>query len=262
MVVVLPVIASCGHTYQAAKPPTITLDATTKLFTPFITTISAGTTVDFTNADSVPHDVKSVPTEDPQAESSFVNLITIDQSLAAGQTFAQTFTAPGLYDVYDDTQATIDPIYHRVMANKDNPGFPFAPEAVIWVKGGIAGFIPSNKNTVISGQDDFQYKFNAVQSGSPVTWHNYDSDDHYVTDPGAFRTVNPADFGDGTNDINGTVNAPPMGGDVTLTFYVPGLYYYYCTAHADFDPALDRAKPHDDASIYPEVMEGFVLVLL
>ena len=261
-------LAACDTTSSASTSPantpfpanTIAIDAGTQLFFPFITVIDADTTLTFANNDTAVHDVKSVPVADP-SEASFVNPSgVINQTLPGGSQLRLTFTKPGLYDLYDDTQATIDKTYHRVSANKDSAGFPYAPEAVIWVKGAVSDLPMTTKNSVIAGNDAFQLDFLAVKAGGMGMWHNYDSDPHYVNIAPSFAGLNPAKIGDGINEILGTADAPPDGSTKMLTFTTPGLYYYYCSAHADFDTTLNRAKAHNNASIFPMVMEGFVLV--
>ncbi|MBA3822780.1 MAG: hypothetical protein H0X24_02605 [Ktedonobacterales bacterium] len=254
-------LGACGRPPMTVSP-TVTLDATTKLFLPFITAINPNTTVIFKNADAATHTLKTVPNADPTTVGGFLNPGTITQSLNSGQQIGITFTTPGLYDLYDDTQATIDPTYHRVKANNGTVGFPYAPEAVVWVRGNPPGKVaPDTKNSVIAGVDGFQYQFTALQYHGTLTLHNYDTDKHYASDPGTFEGVNPTAIGNSVNVILGTDDAPPDGGDTPLTFYVPGLYYYYCTAHANFNTQLQRAIPHKDASLYPIVMESFVLVV-
>ena len=243
---------------------TITIDATTRLFAPFITVVDpviTGSNVTIVNHDTVAHDVRSVPHASP-TEAAFVNVSgPLDKTIPAGQSITLSLTKPGLYDLYDDTQATIDSHWRRVKAKANTAGFPYAAEAVIWVKGIITGLPARTPNSVSAGNDDFTTDFIAVSAGGTVTWHNNDTDKHYVTDPGTFGVnINPARFGDGLNQIKGTDDAPPNGGDIALTFTTPGLYYYYCTAHAKFTPALERAMAHPAASVYPIPMEGFVLV--
>ena len=265
------VLAACGSTTSinnASLPPTltpapansITLDEETKLFRPFITVVDANTRVTFINADTTTHNLKSVPITDP-SEAAFVNPIKVaNQVISGGTTKSLTFTRPGLYDLYDDTQATIDTTYDRVAPNKDAAGFPYAAEAIIWVKGTVAGLPKASKNTVIAGNDIFGLDFVAVQTGGSIVWHDFDTDIHFVTMGPSFSGLNPAKIGDGVNKVLGTVDAPPKGGDITLTFPTAGLYYYYCPAHADFDTFLNRAKSHGDASLFPIPMDGFVLV--
>lgn len=271
------IIAACGSTDTGASTgttaattpttppsPIITIDPTSKLFVPFITVVdpaSEGSSVTFTNTDGVAHDVVSVPLAAP-SEAAFVNPTgKIKRVMAAGQSITLNFSKPGIYDVYDDTQATIDPTFKRAKPIANTAGFPYAAEAVIWVKGTIPGLPKKAKNQVLAGQDDFFMPFNAITAGGSVTWHNFDADKHYVTDPGTFGpNINPMKFGDGLNMINGTADAPPNGGEVTLTFTTPGLYYYFCSAHATFDPGLLRDQADPSASIYPIPMDGFVLV--
>jgi plastocyanin len=271
------ILAACGSTDMGASSstaaattpttppaPIITIDPTTKLFVPFITVVdptTEGSAVTFTNTDTVIHDVVSVPLADP-SEAAFVNPTgRITKVMPAGQSITITLSQPGIYDLYDDTQATIDPIYRRTKPRANTAGFPYAAEAVIWVKGTIPGLPKKATNHVVKGQDDFFMPFNAITVGGSVTWHDFDADKHYVSDPGTFGPdINPTKFGDGLNVINGTKDAPPNGGDMTLTFTMPGLYYYYCSAHAAFDPGLLRDQADYFSTIYPIPMEGYVLV--
>ncbi|MBA3823480.1 MAG: hypothetical protein H0X24_06170 [Ktedonobacterales bacterium] len=263
-------LTACGNSSAASTSTTpantpiptngITIDATTKLFTPFVTVVEANTTVTITNSDTVAHNLTSVPVADPTA-ASFVNPdAAINQTVQGGAKTTLTFTKVGLYDLYDATQATIDPTYHRVAPHKGTAGFPFAAEAVIWVKGTSAGLPTTTKNSVLVGKDAFELDFVAVHTGGTGVWHNYDTDLHYVSLAPSFAGLNPAKVGDNINKVLGTDDAPPTGGNTTLTFATPGLYYYFCSSHADFDTTLNRAKAHTDASIYPIPMEGFVLV--
>jgi len=70
--------------------------------------------------------------------------------------------------------------------------------------------------------------------------------------------INPADIG--PYQIKGTEAAPPTGATIAIPFTTPGLYYYYCSAHADVNVTWHRAQAHKDASEAPIPMEGFVLV--
>src|SRR5579875_2787492 len=249
LAVVTALLAACGSTSNAATStstgsstptapatPTITLDATTHLFEPFITVVdpaAGGTTVTILNNDTVAHQVQSVPLAD-KSELAFVNPSgTINRTIAPGGSITLNLSKPGLYDLYDPTQAAVDKMTSRVKTKPDVAGFPHAAEAVIWVKGTIPGLPGTAKNSVVAGQDDFLLDFVAVKTGGTVDWHNYDTDKHYVTFPDSFGPgINPAKVGDGLDEIKGTDDAPPKGGDVKLTFTTPGLYYYYCTAHA------------------------------
>jgi plastocyanin len=262
-------LTACGSTNSTsnavATTPTpingtIIIDAETQLFMPFITVVDVNAQVTFTNNDTTAHDVKSVPLADP-SQANFLNPTgSINQTVQGGATKKLTFTKPGLYDLYDDTQATIDKTYHRVAANKNAAGFPYAAEAVIWVKGTITGLPKTTKNSIIAANDAFQFDFVAVATNGTGIWHNFDVDAHYVSITPSFAGLNPAKVGDNVNRVLGTDGAPPKGADLSLTFTTPGLYYYYCAAHANFDTTLNRVNAHYDTSIFPLVMEGFVLV--
>lgn len=266
-------LAACGSSSgnnPGTSPQTSknTIAITAGAFVPFITVVKAGDTVTWKNTDSVAHPVMSTPKHtNPQGDNSgiaydpsaFLNLDNISQTVAPGATATQTFSKPGLYDFYDNTKATWDAATSRVKANANAPGFPLAMEGVIWVQGNISGLPMTAKNGVLTGKDDFLFNFVAIQKGGTVNWHNYDTDKHYVSlIPGWKAPINPMDIG--LNTLKGTADAPPNGGDTPVTFSTPGLYYYFCTSHADPDATTNRVKAHTDASLYPIPMEGFVLV--
>jgi hypothetical protein len=46
-----------------------------------------------------------------------------------------------------------------------------------------------------------------------------------------------------------------------MVFSDPGLYYYYCSAHASINARWHRAVANTDASEFPIPMEGFILVV-
>jgi len=261
-------LAGCGgNSSQVAVNPTAVPVPTTitvekgQSFAPFILPVQPNTTITFVNHDSVPHNVKSSPAKDPL----FLNLDTINLTVPVGGSQTKTLSKPGLYHYFDDTLGTWNTDDNRVQANQNTPSYPLAFEGVIWVQGPIVGLPITSTNSVISGKDDFANEFVAVSRGGTVTWHNYDTDKHYVqTATGMQAPLNPASVPLLT--ILGTDGAPPTGQTQTFTFSTPGLYYYFCTAHADVDPATHRVKAHvktatqAQASEYPIPMEGFVLV--
>ncbi len=80
--------------------------------------------------------------------------------------------------------------------------------------------------------DIFATDFVAIAQGGTVSWTNIDGEEHFVTlVPGWSKPVNQ-----------------------------PGLYYYYCPAHAHIIPTWNRAATHGLNRVYPLPMEGFVLV--
>jgi plastocyanin len=133
-------------------------------------------------------------------------------------------------------------------------------EGIIWVQGHISGLPSSETNTIPNGKDDFRTDFLAIMQGGTVSWHNGDTDTHYIDSVyGWSRPINPVDLG--PNPVKGTDDAPPNGGTLTIHFNMPGLYYYYCSAHADVNLQWHRVAAHKDASEAPIPMEGFVLVV-
>jgi len=147
----------------------------------------------------------------------------------------------------------------RVAANKSVPNFPLAMDGVIWVQGPISNLPSGGTNRIPDGHDDFVNEFLAINQGGTVSWHNFDTDPHFLAEvPDLPAPFNPAEIG--INRIAGTDDVP--GGDtVTLIFNTPGLYYYYCPNHAKIDAAHHRAEAFKAASEFPIPMEGFVLVV-
>jgi len=258
------VLAGCGgstNSTPAAVQPEITIQ-TGQSFAPFILTIQPNSTVKFTNKDTAAHNIKSTPATDP----AYLNLDPINLTVAAGASQTQKFTKPGVYDYYDDALGTWDTTDSRVKANDGIPTFPEAVEGIIYVQGNISGLPATATNSVISGKDDFEKDFVAISKGGTVSWHNNDTDKHYVQEAtGWTGQINPAKIALLT--IKGTADAAPDGETQTHTFDTPGLYYYFCTAHADVDTTNHRVKSHGmtatqtAASEYPIPMEGFVLVV-
>jgi plastocyanin len=236
------------HTASVAIPPG------QELFAPFILVVQPGTIVTWQNNDSIVHTIMS--TSD---HSTFLNPQAFSLVAAADQKVSFTFTKPGVYDYFDKTQATWDATNSRVKANKGVPNFPLAMEGVIWVQGPLSGLPSAATNVIPSGKDDFTTDFLAISQGGTVSWHNSDTDVHFVGLVAGWSTpINPVDIGD--NKLKGTDDAPPHGETKTMTYTTPGLYYYYCRAHAAINTQWHRAQAHTDASEFPIPMEGFVLV--
>jgi plastocyanin len=193
-------------------------------------------------------------------QSTFLNPQAFSLTAAAGQKVSFTFTEPGLYDYFDNTQARWDDKDQRVKAHTGVPNFPLAMEGIIWVQGHISGLPSSETNIIPKGEDDFTTDFIAITRGGTVSWHNSDTDKHFVALVyGWSAPINAADIG--PSQIKGTEDAPPSGGSTSIKFNTPGLYYYYCSAHADVNLTWHRAQAHKDASEAPIPMEGFVLVV-
>jgi plastocyanin len=85
-----------------------------------------------------------------------------------------------------------------------------------------------------------------VKSGTTVTVHNADSDAHSVVSvPG-----DPSSF-------NRKVAA---GGSWSVTLTSSGLYRYYCSIHARYDPATQQVEGLSNADKPSQPMEGVIEV--
>ena len=100
---------------------------------------------------------------------------------------------------------------------------------------------------VMPDADRFEPLAIAVKKGTQVTWTNIDSEGHTVlTDPGVtvqFKFVAPGN------------------GHVSYTFDKPGIYPYFCDAHAQWNSEIKRVEARQGSSEYPAAMEGVVFVL-
>jgi plastocyanin len=226
-----------------------------QLFVPFILVVQPNTVVTWQNSDTVSHTIMTT-----WDQSTFLNPQAFSLVATAGQKASFTFTRPGVYDYFDNTHAKWIDGDQRVRANTGVPNFPLAMEGIVWVQGHIPDLPSSATNVIPKGKDDFATDFIAIRSGSRVTWHNGDTDKHSISLVyGWSAPINAADLG--PYQINGTESAPPSGGSTTVTFTTPGLYYYYCSVHADVNTIWHRVQAHKDASEAPIPMEGFVLVV-
>ena len=53
-------------------------------------------------------------------------------------------------------------------------------EGIIWVQGPVSGLPSSATNTIARGKDDFTTDFLAITQGGTVSWHNADTDKHFI----------------------------------------------------------------------------------
>jgi len=236
-------------------PPTIiTIPRAQDLFEPFILPVPLHATVTWHNDDTAMHSFTTTPDQ-----SNFLNPQSFSFGVAAGKSIAFTFSHPGLYHYYEKNFSTWNSTFSRVAANKGVPRYPLAMDGVIWVQGNISGLPVAALNHVPLNHDEFAFEFVAISQASAVTWHNFDSDPHFIGFAAGWNApINPTD--PGLYRIAGT-DAQPGGGSVTISFNTPGLYYYYCRNHDHFDPSTYRALVLTKASEYPLPMEGFILVL-
>lgn len=91
-----------------------------------------------------------------------------------------------------------------------------------------------------------------IAAGTPIRWVNADTVLHTVISgpTAAGGTINPVSF----------QLALPPGDQQTLTLRAPGLYYYYCGAHATIG-ADGRAASMSNTRAYPLAMDGFLEVV-
>lgn len=99
---------------------------------------------------------------------------------------------------------------------------------------------------VIPGADRFAPFMRVVSRGTAVTFQNGDRDTHSVVSvPGAPETFS-------TTLSSGT--------SWTVTLTSSGLYRYYCSIHARYDPATQQVEGLPNADHPSEPMEGVIIV--
>ena len=104
----------------------------------------------------------------------------------------------------------------------------------------------TTSQVVIPGADRFAPFVRVVPRGTAVTFHNGDADAHSVVSvPGA-----PATF-------SKTLSS---GASWTVTLDSAGLYRYYCSIHARYDPATQQIEGLPNADHPSQPMEGVLVV--
>ncbi len=256
----LTLLVGCGLTPATRyvtimpEPPSTTVTIAESMFTPFILVVAPGTAVMWHNSDPVAHTVATTP-----ESTAYLNTLTVNQSIPAGGMASITFSQPGLYHYYDPTVSDWNADFGRVAPRQGEPHFPMPMEGMIYVTGTISQLPAHAANSVIYLHDRIATNILAVRTGGTVSWHNYDTDPHFLLPVlGWDAPVNPVDIG--INNLLGADAAPPDGETRTITFSTHGLYYYYCQTHAAVDPIYLRAVARQMASEYPIPMEGWVLV--
>jgi plastocyanin len=218
--------ASPGTASSNTTPPTptpssapfVTIPQSQEIFEPFILVVQPNTTVTWQNEDNVAHTFGTT-----WDHSSFLNPQAFSLTIAAGHRATFSFTQPGVYDYFDTTESSWDKTDHRVTAKKGSPNFPLAMEAIIWVQGPISGLPSSATNSIPNGKDGFSADFLAVRQGGTVSWHNFDTDTHFIgLVAGWTAPINPNDIG--VHEVKGTTDVP-HGQIITLSVKTPGLYY-------------------------------------
>ena len=247
-------IETGGGPVKTSSPTVVTIPRSKNLFEPFILPVEPGTVVTWQNDDLHAHPFMTTPDH-----ALFLNRQSFSFDVAAGASVHFTFTRPGLYHYFETRLDSWNSLLSRVVAGEKKINYPPSMEGIIWVQGS-PGTLPSTVvNFVLSGHDDFASEFLAITRDGAVTWHNLDTDAHFVGEAeGWTAPINPADMG--LYRIAGTDEEP--GGDfVTVLFHTPGLYYYYCRNHTSVDPVDHRATARAMSSEFPIPMEGFVLVV-
>lgn len=118
---------------------------------------------------------------------------------------------------------------------------------IVLVAGDTRPIFSGNAKIVMPSADRFEPLTIAVRKGTQVSWTNLDSDAHTVlTDP--------------TDAVQVKFVAPARG-SVSYTFDQPGMFPYYCDAHATWNADLKRVQARQGSSEYPAAMEGVVFVL-
>jgi len=225
-----------GNAAGLPSTATITIPKADR-FEPFLLEIAAGGTVTFTNQDTDAHTVVSMPT-DP---------VDFKLLVETGKSVKQTFSQPGIYGYYCDAHSDYDKTTGLIKAKKGADAYPISMYGIIVVAGDSLPLSAGKAKIVMPSADRFEPLAIVVKQGTQVSWANLDSDAHTVlTDPGEsiqFKFVVPAN------------------GQASYTFDKPGMYPYFCDAHATWNGELKRVQARAGSSEFPAAMEGVVFVL-
>jgi len=206
-------------------------------FEPFLLEIAVGGTVTWTNKDADAHTIVSMPT-DP------VDFKVLAMSC---KSVSETLTQPGIYGYYCDAHSDYDRATGLIKAKQGADAYPISMYGIILVVGDSLPVSTGKAKIVMPDADRFEPLAIAVKKGTQVTWTNIDSEGHTVlTDPGVtvqFKFVAPGN------------------GHVSYTFDKPGIYPYFCDAHAQWNSEIKRVEARQGSSEYPAAMEGVVFVL-
>jgi plastocyanin len=239
---------------KTASQALVTIPRSKNLFEPFILPVEPGTVVIWQNNDAQAHPFTTTPDH-----NTFLNRQSFSFDLAAGGSAHFAFTKPGLYHYFETRLDSWSSAFSRVVAGNKKINYPLSMEGIIWVQGQVANLPSTNLNFVLKGHDVFAHEFLAVTRDGAVTWHNLDTDAHFIGEVADWASpINPADIG--LYRLSGT-DSVPGGESTTILFHTPGLYYYYCRNHDDVDPVDHRVTALAMASEFPTPMEGFVLVV-
>jgi plastocyanin len=243
------VLGACAPVFPGARPAdagqraSIAATVGNGVMQPFVLTANLGNTVVWKNADTRTHRIAAA-VEPPRLEGS-----QFPMTLGPGEVRRTTLTRAGVYDLYGADAATFDPVLGRVVANRGEPPYPIPMEQILVVLG--PGFAPAPKTgaTVTAPADVFQPYLAVVRAGSTVSFRNEDTDQHVVA-------AEP----DSPNRLLKTL-VLPGGGSASLTFPTPGVFQYYCSLHAAYRAAYQRAAAIQHADHYPTAMDGVIVVV-
>jgi plastocyanin len=231
--------ATATPTSTPVPPNTVAMPG--DYFSPAALTVNSGDTVTFKNQDSDPHTITSVPGSSPGG---------LNLTLKPGDSQQYSFSTPGLYWYYCTVHAKFDAATGQVAAlsTVDNPSEPM--EGFILVLATAAAPASANVNipTGTTNNDSFKPLVTTVQAGEVVAFSNQDTDLHVVQGvPGN----TPA-------EMNLQL---PSGSSSQVTLSTPGLYWYYCSVHADWDAKTGQISAHADVDQPTEPMMGVIAVM-
>jgi plastocyanin len=187
-------------------------------FAPQNITISAGTTVRWTNNDAYPHTAT--------ANGGAFNSGTLNQN----DTYHFTFTTPGTYTYYCGIHTAMTGTITVTGSGGGNPTNTPAASGTGTVQPTMTatrtrtaqptGTVAPQVVTVDIRNYAYSPATITIQAGTRVRWTNLDNDRHSITD-----TASPARFDSGLFAPNGTWS---------YVFNTPGTYTYYCSLHGTF----------------------------
>jgi plastocyanin len=256
----------------AYQPTTVVVDVPgADYFSPWLVSVHAGDTVEWTNHDTDNHLVQAVIDEryNTAAPGGFIGNALGTQHTPDGSagTYRHTFTKPGYTFYFCAIHANVNTTTHEAEPHANASVYPAPMFGVVVVLPDTSAttqassYAPATVKISVPTQDYFTPWLTAIHVGDTVTWFNGDTDNHLVQAP-----VDPATdsalHGKGiVQMIHGTkhLSEGPEGYSQKITS--TGVLFYFCAMHASIDSKTNEPVAHPDASAFPSPMFGVIVVL-
>lgn len=228
--------------FKISKAETAKVIAISKdTFGPVVDVVHTGDTVTWSNTDASIHQIVSYP----NAPQSF------KVGIKGNQKVTHKFTKPGIYRYYGKNAATYSKKMGDVSANKQAKSYPIPMRGVVVVLNANNKLPASAKASVNIPDSTMAFTpWNlTVNPGTTVSWSNHDDMTHMVASVPGYTVKQMK-----------TLTLKKASGKGKMTFNQPGVYYYYCPMHAQWDSKTGQMIPQKSYGSFPYVMDGLIIV--